>query len=150
MPSRQPRGYEMRPWNKGGCHTEETGQKISRSTNEYNATPEGKAKIERLRRKKYSKETKQRISEALKAYYASPAGKATIAARPPRISKGSSDEHLIAVRAHSPLTQEDVLEIRKRYAEGNITQTALAGIFSVHSTTIHYIVQYKTWKKIIA
>lgn len=151
VPNRQPRGHEMKSWNKGRHHTEETKRKIGEANKRYAATPEGKAEMTRLhelnRGSKRSAGARQRMSKAQRVRWASPEGKAWLATRSPRTV---SDKHLIAIRAaHGTFTQEDVLEIRKLYAEGNITQAALARARGVNRTTIHHIVRYKTWKRII-
>jgi len=48
----------------------------------------------------------------------------------------------------SKLTNKDILDIRNRYATGEVTQQELADSFGVHQTNIHYIVKYKTWENI--
>ncbi len=45
------------------------------------------------------------------------------------------------------LSDKDILEIRKRYAEGD-SQTKLGEAFSLHQSSIHSIVKRKTWKHI--
>ena len=47
---------------------------------------------------------------------------------------------------HAKLTERQVRSIRREYAEGNITQAALARKFGVGYVAIHEIVRYKTWK----
>lgn len=47
----------------------------------------------------------------------------------------------------SKLTNEQVLDIRRRHALG-ARQTSLAYLFKVHTETIHSIVHRKTWKHI--
>lgn len=44
------------------------------------------------------------------------------------------------------LTAEQVSEIRRRYAEGSVTQVDLGAEFGVHAVSIHCIVRFKTWK----
>lgn len=44
------------------------------------------------------------------------------------------------------LTEQQVVEIRARYAAGNISQAALGREYGVHHAQIHYIVKNKLWK----
>jgi hypothetical protein len=46
------------------------------------------------------------------------------------------------------LTAEKVLEIRKRYAQGDITIYKLAGIYNVANQNISKIVNNLTWKHV--
>jgi HNH endonuclease len=46
------------------------------------------------------------------------------------------------------LTDDDVREIRRLYATGNVTQTALAAKFKTVQTTISSIVRRVTWKHV--
>ena len=48
----------------------------------------------------------------------------------------------------SKLTTEQVLEIRRRHAEGGILQQALAEEYGVTPMAISYIVRYKKWKHV--
>ena len=45
----------------------------------------------------------------------------------------------------SKLTARQVRQMRRRYARGGVTQTALARAYGVTSVAIHFIVQRKTW-----
>lgn len=47
--------------------------------------------------------------------------------------------------AQSKLTEEQVLEIRKRHSLGNISQALLARDFGVRKNTINRIINRKTW-----
>jgi hypothetical protein len=49
----------------------------------------------------------------------------------------------------SRLKKEQIVQIRKIYSEGNITQRKLATIFDVTQGTIGSIINRKTWKAII-
>ena len=44
------------------------------------------------------------------------------------------------------LTQDEVLSIRRLWARGHMSQTALARVFRVHLSTIHDIVRRKAWQ----
>lgn len=46
------------------------------------------------------------------------------------------------------LTEQDVLELRRRYAEGGVTQYQLADEYGVDQTNISLIVRRKKWKHI--
>jgi hypothetical protein len=46
----------------------------------------------------------------------------------------------------SKLLAQDVINIRKEYAKGLLTQTQLAIIFNVSTGTINQIVRRRTWK----
>lgn len=46
----------------------------------------------------------------------------------------------------SKLSEPSVLEIRKRYASGDVTQDALAKEYGVSRLTIHSVVKFKNWK----
>lgn len=48
----------------------------------------------------------------------------------------------------SKVTEEQVLDIRKRFADGGITKTELAKEYKVHPQTIHHIIIRKKWKHI--
>ena len=48
----------------------------------------------------------------------------------------------------SKLTESDVIEIREKYARGNITFKCLASEYEVATTAILRIVQHRTWKHI--
>lgn len=50
--------------------------------------------------------------------------------------------------AMSRLTENDVLNLRKRYEQGGVTQYQLADEYGVHQTTINLIVRRKKWKHI--
>jgi|ERR1041385_3515955 hypothetical protein len=56
------------------------------------------------------------------------------------------DDLLIEKKAKSPLTKNDILEIRELYNQGNINQRQLAEQFKVTSRTICDIVRNKSWK----
>lgn len=44
------------------------------------------------------------------------------------------------------LTMDDVVDIRKRYAEGNVSMVYLAEEYSVHRDTVRYAILGRTWK----
>jgi predicted transcriptional regulator len=46
------------------------------------------------------------------------------------------------------LTDDAVREIRRRYAEGGISQQQLANEYSVHQTKISAVVTRKTWRHV--
>lgn len=46
------------------------------------------------------------------------------------------------------LSKEDVLEIRKKYSEGKISQQKLADLYGVSRVNIYDILQYHTWKDV--
>lgn len=52
-------------------------------------------------------------------------------------------------RSISPLSEKDVLEIRKMWASGYTTQTTLSKIFGVNQSCISEIVHNKTWKHLL-
>ena len=60
--------------------------------------------------------------------------------KPPRV-KGE-------INGNSKLTEEQVREIRGRYAKGNITQKALSDEYDVNITAINKIVRRLIWKHI--
>lgn len=60
---------------------------------------------------------------------------------PDKIVKGSQ-------QGRAKLTEEKVLEIRKRYASGKETQTSLSKEFGVSHTLIGYVVRRKSWTHI--
>lgn len=47
---------------------------------------------------------------------------------------------------NSKLTARQVMEIRQRYAQGDVTQTQLSAEYEVSGVTIHKIVRGKMWK----
>ena len=49
---------------------------------------------------------------------------------------------------NSKLTEDDVREIRKRYAEGGITQQQLGLEYGLHNSKISSIINRKSWKHI--
>lgn len=51
-------------------------------------------------------------------------------------------------RGAARLTEAQVIEIRQRYAQGNVTYIMLASDYGVHWSTIAYAVTRKTWKHI--
>jgi hypothetical protein len=56
------------------------------------------------------------------------------------------DSLLIGKKAKSPLTQNDVMQIRELYQKGNINQTQLAKQYKVTARTICDIVNNKSWQ----
>lgn len=50
--------------------------------------------------------------------------------------------------AHAKLTEADVRQIRKTYAEGNISQRKLAAQYGVHASLIGFIVRRTHWKHV--
>ena len=60
-------------------------------------------------------------------------------------NQDNSSDMIKRKRQHSKLKPEQVLEIRRRYAEGGITHRALANEYGVGSVLIHEIVTYKRW-----
>lgn len=48
----------------------------------------------------------------------------------------------------SKLTEDDVRAIRARYAQGGVTQTALAAEYGVHSSAIFFIIHRVNWSHI--
>ena len=48
----------------------------------------------------------------------------------------------------SKLSEETVVEIRKRYSQGNISQRELANLVSVNQPTISTIINFRTWKHV--
>jgi hypothetical protein len=49
-------------------------------------------------------------------------------------------------RPTTKLTPQQVIEIRRRYAEGGISMSQLAEEYGVVATNINLIIQRKTWK----
>ncbi|MDQ3539711.1 MAG: HNH endonuclease [Chloroflexota bacterium] len=49
------------------------------------------------------------------------------------------------LNSHAKLTTAQVAEIRRLYAEGDVTQWQLGATFGVSDATISKIVRYKTW-----
>lgn len=49
---------------------------------------------------------------------------------------------------HTSLTDEKVLEIRRRYREGSVSLITLARAYGVSQTTVHNIVRRKAWTHI--
>lgn len=60
---------------------------------------------------------------------------------PERLPRGSD----VAI---SRLTEVQVLEIRRRYAAGGVSQTALAEQFSVTQTAISLVIRRRTWRHV--
>lgn len=55
--------------------------------------------------------------------------------------------HIHGERQHSSkLTQSQVVEIRKLYAQGDLTQSQIANRFNVTQSNVHSIVSRETWK----
>jgi hypothetical protein len=50
--------------------------------------------------------------------------------------------------ANAKLTEDDVRQIRKVYAEGNISQRKLAAQYGVHASLIGFIVRRSHWKHV--
>jgi hypothetical protein len=59
---------------------------------------------------------------------------------------GYGDEYLPGPAGRAKLTDARVLEIRDRYAGGEVTQRQVAAEFGVSASTVHDIVTGKTWK----
>jgi hypothetical protein len=48
----------------------------------------------------------------------------------------------------SKITEQQVAEIRERYARGNVTQQTLAGDYGLHNSVISKIINRKNWRHI--
>jgi DNA invertase Pin-like site-specific DNA recombinase len=48
---------------------------------------------------------------------------------------------------HARITEEQVVEMRRRYAAGDVTQHELAEEFGVNQTTISRIIHLRRWKR---
>jgi len=62
---------------------------------------------------------------------------------------GYSDEYLPGPARRAKLTDARVLEIRDRFAGGEVTQRQVAAEFGVSASTVHDIVTGKTWKWLV-
>ena len=62
--------------------------------------------------------------------------------------KNNSDDRDKKGRQPSKLTEEDVLEVRRLYAQGGIYQKELANIYNVGQQQISFIVNRKKWRHI--
>jgi hypothetical protein len=58
---------------------------------------------------------------------------------------GYGDEYLPGPDGRAKLTDAKVLEIRDRYAGGEVTQRQVAAEFGVSASTVHDVVTGKTW-----
>jgi hypothetical protein len=65
-----------------------------------------------------------------------------------KASKGRQSKLNGVENGQSKLTEEDVLEIRRLYAQGDITQTELAKIYGVTPNLICCIVNRKNWRHV--
>lgn len=65
-----------------------------------------------------------------------------------RDRKGRNVNYVGSKHGVSKLTEKDVICIRKLYAEGGITQTAIAAIYGVHKSLISIIICRKGWKHV--
>lgn len=66
------------------------------------------------------------------------------------VSKGRDGHGDMRGESHgcAKLTESDVIEIRRRYAAGGVSMTAIASEYGVHKTTIQQIVRRKHWTHI--
>jgi len=62
---------------------------------------------------------------------------------------GYGDEYLPGPGGRAKLTDARVLEIRDRFAGGEVTQRQVAAEFGVSASTVHDIVTGKTWKWLV-
>ena len=65
------------------------------------------------------------------------------------LSRSREDRHAHGERcARAKLTEDEVRAIRRRYAAGGISQTALGNEYGLHNATINAIVNRATWKHV--
>ncbi len=55
----------------------------------------------------------------------------------------------VTKKKYSKMSVGLVLQLRKEFAMGNITATALAEKYHVNRTTLHFILSGKTWKELL-
>lgn len=65
-----------------------------------------------------------------------------LAKHPERAARGAQN-------GNTKLTAAQVVDIRARYTAGGVTLTALAAEYSVHTSTIHDVVQRKIWQHLL-
>lgn len=137
---------------KGRKHTEEARQSMSANLRGRPLTEEHKRKISEGHKGKTTSEAHKRsISQTL-------SGRSLPQEHRDKISKANSGDNN-PIRKHpekaargekvntAKLTAEDVIEIRKQYAQG-ISAYRLAKLYGVRSSTVERIVLRKSWKHI--
>jgi len=65
-----------------------------------------------------------------------------------KVSKNRQSNAKGIINGNSKLTEAQVLEIRKKYADGSCTQSALGTEYNVSRSTITYIICRKIWTHI--
>lgn len=155
---------------KGFRHTVESRARISKSNRGRKHSPESRARIRAsllgrphsasrraaisagIRRDSISEEHKLKISVAQTGQRCSAQTRERISAA--RIGHEVAPETRAGIskalkgRKMKRLEEEDVGEIRAKYATGEITQKKLAADYDVHVATILNIVNYHTWRNV--